>query len=469
MLKKQFLFLSLYLMTTASVYAIPFPGKGYMDTVNLNGDKLFRGWVCSDSNPSAVQKILIYRDGKYVGRTTTGVYRPDVSAAGLCSGNNYTGWSFAIPTEEFSGVNSSWRADIEGETSTATSPLEFSIPQGPSSVYATLPKIARADYISPTCFWTNASNGGIVAKPGSIFDSLASFWNYNTKIGGNQPLDPVTTYDAGVYTGTYTAPYQWAFQRGDNRPAPISDGRSVLQRSCYSAGIMTNSFWLDNIPGEKGGQHGVTWSFKDDIKLNIDPDVRLAMQTYQSLSRIKLSGPYRRPYASGSTSALVFEGDVMIPQLYTAGASETAANGQVNFYAYLWDTKSGQQIAVVMGLWDSRPTQSHNPGCDAGIKYDGITNFATQSRCYPNGPYATFDTSTTGTWTPGTTFASAKKFRVKITASNLSNIINAAPSNVGYSTDIHDYILTDTIFGTEINGALSLGASISNFSVYSTR
>lgn len=472
MLKKLIFIPLSYLAAIASAYAVPFAGVGNMDTVNSNGDGAFRGWVCASNNPNVVQKILIFRDGKYVGRTTTGVSRPDVPAAGYCSGNMYTGWSFVIPAGEFSGVNSSWSAAVEDATSTAANILEFTHPTfGGSSVYATLPKIARSDYISPTCFWADASYGGIVAKPGSIFDTLTSFWNYNTKINGSQPLDRVTTYDAGVYTGTYTAPYQYYFQRGDNRTNgfPVSEGRSALQRNCYSAGIMTNSFWLDNISGEKGGQHGVNWSFKDDIKLKIDPELKTAIQTYQSLSRINPSGPYRRPYASGSTSALVFEGDVQIPGIYTGGASETAANGQANFYVYLWDTKSGKQIAVVMGLWDSRPSQSYNPSCLAKIKNDTLTNYASQLRCYPNGPYATFDTSTTGTWTPGITFASAKKFRVTITASNLSNIINAAPANAGYSTDLHDYILTDAMFGTEINGLMSLGASISNFSVYVTR
>lgn len=459
---KLILMFILIFAVVVPAHAAPFNGTGNMDVVNPNGDHKFHGWVCSSTNPAAVQKILIYRDNKYVGRTTTGDSRPDVSAAGYCSGNNYTGWSFTIPEEEFSGMSSSWSATVEDSSN-----IEFMHPSfGSTSVSATLPLISKVSYISPICFWEDASNGGIVAKPGAIFDSLASFWNFSTKINGVQPLDRVTTYDAGVYTGTNTAPYQWNFQRGDNRTNgdPISEGRSVLQRYCYSAGIMTNSFWLDTTVIEKGGQHGVVWSFKDDVKLNIHNDLRTLIQAMEP-GRISAAGKYKRPYASGSAPALVLEGDVKIPAIYTGGANEEVANGQVNFYVYFWDTTSGKQIAVVMGLWDSRSSL----GCNEFIADDSYSMFASQLRCNPNGPYATFDTLTTGTWTPGTTFSSAKKFRVKITAQNLLNIINDAPSGSGFSTNLHDYILTDAMFGTEINGLMSLGATISNFSVYSIR
>ncbi|CAN5150374.1 hypothetical protein BH11PSE11_BH11PSE11_06670 [soil metagenome] len=470
MLKRLIISLIALVAVAEPAHAAPYFGS--MDTVNPNSDGMFHGWLCDAADPNLPQTILIYRDGNYVGRTSTGVFRPDVAAGGFCLGNSSTGWRFSIPQEEFTGVRSSWSATIEVLAPNADA-IEFPHPNfGATSVAATLPRIARIAYIAPLCFLGDAGNGGIIATPGvSQWDNLASFWNFFTRVSGAPPLDPATTYDAGFYTGTsIPAEARIRFQRGDNRNSgvAIDEGRSVLQRYCYSAGIMVNSFWLDANEWEKGGQHGVVWSFKNDRKLKIGSNLRNNIGIFQP-GRINNFASVRRPFADGSkSSALVLEGDIQIPWFYTGGQNPSTTNGQANFYVYFWDTSSGKEIAVVMGLWDSRHPKT--AGCDSTIRNDAFTMFASQLRCDPSGPYATFDTSVEGIWDAGQVFPRSRKFRVSITGENLLNIIRHTNlQGDDMSPDLYHYALTSAVFGTEINGLMSLGASISNMSVYLSR
>lgn len=443
---------------------------GNMDTVNQNGDGVFRGWLCDLAAPRAVKNILIFRDGDYVGRTTTGTeYRPD--AAPYCAGNRNCGWKFTIPVEEYYGPGSYWSAKIEEAGNVE---LDFPATWGVTSIFATLPTISTVHYIVPYCFWEDATKG-ITATPGLRLDTVVSFWNFNTKVNGLTPVERVATYDAGVYTGVNTAPFEYYLQRGDNRSSgsveeDIAAGRSVLQRYCTSAGILTNTAWLDRVPGEKGGQHGVTWSIKDDRKLQLAPNLRQIILTYQP-NRIKPTALTRRPFAAGSPSSLVFEGDIRIPSFHTNG--QEGNSGQLNYYVYFWDTQSGNIITIVINLWDSRSDDEWNH--EHRIRFDGVTHFASQSISDSTGfRYATPEAGTWRSSMPNPEdrkFATAERFRVRVRAENLMNVINdiRQTSGIALSPRLRDYVLTDTLFGMEIAGLMSLGASITNFSVYANR
>lgn len=446
------------------------PLIGNLDTVNQNGDGLFRGWVCDPDAPQSTKKILVFRDGNYVGRTATGTEsRPD--AAGYCGGSENAGWSFTIPVEEYYGANSSWSAKIEDADNVEQ---DYPATWGVTSILATLPAVSTINYITPYCF-LNDANKGIAGKPGSLLDTLASFWNFNTKVNGVPPLERVTSYDAGIYTGVNTTPFESYMQRGDNRTsgskeADIATGRSVLQRYCRAAGIMMNSYWLDDVPGEKGGQHGIVWSFKDDRKLNITPALRKILAEYQP-GRISTSAAVRRPFAAGTSSSLVLEGDIKIPWFYVIGQPD--ASGQGNYYVYFWDTQSGNSIAIAINLWDSRHESEWNH--EHRVRYDGVTWYASQSISDPSG--LRYATPEAGSWKSilpkpeDRRFATAERYRVRLTADNLRNVIDdiRRSGSLPLSVKLHDYVLTDAIFGTEINGRMSLGASIANLSVYAER
>ncbi len=443
---------------------------GNLDTVNQNGDGLFRGWACDLAAPQAVLKILIFRDGEYVGRTTTGTeYRPD--AAPYCAGQRNCGWRFVIPAEEYYGAGADWSARIEGIDNMES---DYPATWGVKSIHAMLPGIPRVNYIFPYCFWEDATSG-ITTTPGSRLDTLVSFWNFNTKVNGTTPLERVTTYDAGAYTGVNTTPFEFYLQRGDNRSsgsreADLAAGRPVLQRYCTSAGIQVNSAWLDDLPGEKGGQHGVAWSFTEDRKLNIAPGLRQVIADYQP-GRIKPLAPVRRPFAAGASSALVFEGNIKVPSFHTDGQS--GASGQANYYVYFWDTRSGNSIAIVINLWDSRYDEEWNH--QHRVSFDGVTQYASQSISDSSGlRYATLEAGTWRSSKPNPEdrkFATAEHFQVKVSGENLTNVINDInqASGLALSSKLRDYVLTDAIFGVEISGLMSLGASIANFSVYASR
>ncbi len=449
---------------------------GWIDTVNQGGDSAFRGWVCDTTSPYTPQKVLIYRDGKYAGRTVTGTYRPDVANAGYCSGNAYTGWSFAIPNEEFTGNLSSWTATLETAANAEITHPPFS----GYSVTATLPKVSTISYIAPVYYgyWDAVANTGMGTTPGSKLDELASFWDFSTRIANIVPFDPVTTYDAGIYTGTYTG--SSVYQRGDNRTsgganpqaADIAEGRSVMQRKGYTAGMMTNSYWLDAPGGGPlaiwgGGQHGTVWSFKDDRKLNISQQVRNDIAAFQS-GRINNTPNTRRPFVGGVSSSLVLEGDVQIPARYIAPEYANTSSGQVNYYLYFWDTSSGQQIAIVMSLWDTRPVSV--TGCTPQISFDGNSIFAGTSVCTAatqNNSFATFDPSGGAIQPLGAVFSAPLHYKVSFSGQNLLNVIQSTSG--GFSQNLKDYVLTSALFGTEQVGRMSLGASITNFSVYLNR
>ena len=68
--------------------------SGYADTINQNSDGVFRGWVCDPNNTSyyygGLVKVLIYRNGRYVGRTTN-FTETRLDAQPYCGGNNAAG------------------------------------------------------------------------------------------------------------------------------------------------------------------------------------------------------------------------------------------------------------------------------------------------------------------------------------------------------------------------------------------
>ena len=321
--------------------------------------------------------------------------------------------------------------------------------------------------------------------PGSKLDELASFWDFATKTNEMVPVVPftsVTTYDAGIYTGTLTGSSY--YQRGDNRTsggataelemqANIAEGRSVLQRKGYSAGIMTNTYWLAAPTGiaTGGGQHGTVWSFKDDVKLNINSNVRTILNTYQS-GRINNTSNTRRPFVDGAASLLVVEGDIQIPLSYVTAQNANLSVGQVNYYLYFWDTTSGKEIAIVLGLWDSRTVAV--TGCTPVIRNDNFTDFASVRACTSiapyaslNGKYATFDGTSGASWPQSVTFSTPQHYKVSISGQNLLQIIQ--DTGGGLSQDLRDYVLTSALFGTELVGPMSLGTSVTNFSVYLSR
>ena len=45
---------------------------GYVDSVNGAGDALVSGWACNTAQPDSTADVLIYREGRYVGRATSG-------------------------------------------------------------------------------------------------------------------------------------------------------------------------------------------------------------------------------------------------------------------------------------------------------------------------------------------------------------------------------------------------------------
>jgi hypothetical protein len=74
---------------------------GYLDGANAAS---IGGWACDTSNPSQATSLRVYKGMRLVTTIQTGGYRPDVAAAGLCGGNQYTGFAYAWPVSENDGA-----------------------------------------------------------------------------------------------------------------------------------------------------------------------------------------------------------------------------------------------------------------------------------------------------------------------------------------------------------------------------
>lgn len=469
MFKKSLIFgaVSLAIATSAAASFV-----GFADIVNLNSDGVFHGWVCTPENPTyygGLVKVLIYRNGRYIGRTTNfGEYRPD--AAPYCGGNNYAGWNFTIPEEEFDGQVASWTATIDLEAT------EQPIPDGGgNATTAVLPTKSQVWYVQPYCYQTWEAPAAFSSRPGSVLGYPTAFWGFDVNVNGVAPMAPVSNWNGGVYTGTQVPDAdRSSTQRGDDRSTgnEYQDtllGRSMLQLNCTSAGFMLNNFWLDGFTNpapqtNPAAQYGIVYGISNDRKLTISPGFQSVLNIYQPY-RTSASVPLHRPFATANTS-LMIAADVVVPNSYSQPTTEGPQVGQANLYVYFWDTVSGRQLAYVLGIWESRPEQT---GGAVGVGFDGLAVYVAQTANYTDGPYATWEG---GQWTPGTVFSQDRHYQARITRSNLLNAINEANSfySINLSTDLGNYVLTDASVGIETFGPnYSLGASARNFSVYMTR
>lgn len=451
----------------------PEPTSGYIgsvDTLNNGGDGVVRGWVCDQRAPNAQLGVLIYRNGRYVGRTTTYTdYRPDVPNAGFCSGNVNSGWRFELPDEEYDGRSSFWEAKV-------ATPSEPSLNHAMTStgITALIPAKQIVNYVQPRCFQPIDAAFSMGKLPGEVLDRPVATWAFNTKINDARPNSPVSTWNGGVYTGTHI-PLEWrgALQIGDARSngSELLDtqiGRSMHQLTCTSAGLMLNNFWLDTIPNEEviggaGAFFGTTFGFRDDPKLKISTHTRSLIAEFQP-GRINAQSRVNRPFATPGAS-LVFAGDIVIPAFYIEQHGANTPVGQANFYTYFWDTQSGNVIGYVMGIWATGASLNTT----ASIGFDGYNIFVSHPTNSANGLYASWEA---GFASSGQTFSADRTFRARISREQLLNAINQANTQygAGFSTNPENYLLTDALFGIEAaRQNVSIGASVRNFHVYMAR
>ena len=90
--------LALFVIFSSTANASGFGVLDYADSASTGG------WACDTTNPLQTTEIRIYKGTRLVSSIQTGGYRPDVGAAGLCGGNEFTGFSFAWPTSESDGA-----------------------------------------------------------------------------------------------------------------------------------------------------------------------------------------------------------------------------------------------------------------------------------------------------------------------------------------------------------------------------
>ena len=443
---------------------------GYTDTVNQNGDGVFRGWICNPQNPSyyygGLVKVLIYRNGRYVGRTTNFTEeRPD--AAPYCGGNPAAGWRFTIPTEEYNGAVGAWVAKIDLGSDANEQLIPYA--GGGTVLNATLPFNPYLFYTSPTCYNYWETPWAFSTTPASVLNYATAYWGFGVKVNGVVPTAEVTNWNGGIYTGT-TVPNEWRSytQRGDNRSTgnEYQDtllGRSMLQVNCTSIGFMLNNFWLDDTTNP-AAQYGLSYGISDDRKLAVGTNFQNALNQYQPY-RKSTSAQVHRPFATAGTS-LVIQADVVVPNFYIEQVSGAVQVGQANFYLVFWDTQSGKQLQYVLGIWDSRSSLAGGGATTGGFD---IAPFVGQSANYTNGPFAIFES---GQWTPGTLFSADRHFRARVTQASFLAAVNQVNSTqfTNFSTDLSNYVLIDASVGIETTGPrLSLSASARNVYVYMTR
>lgn len=329
------------------------------------------------------------------------------------------------------------------------------------------------------CYTTADVASHFSERPGKVLDQPALGWGFTVSVNGSIPLSPVTTWNGGVHTGTNVPQSDWyAMQRGDARTsgseqADILTGRSMLQLNCNSAGIMLNNFWLDPVANEAtaGGPqaaYSTVFRFNDDRpKLNISSGLLNTLQTYQP-GRFSTGAAVHRPFATLGTS-FVMDAYVVAPAFYISAANASyMPGGQMSYFVYFWDTKSGNSFAVLFALWATKDVAG-----TAGVGHDGNTFFVGQ-RVGGSAPFGMWLAGSAADWTPSVTFSTDRHFSIKITRDHLVTAIaaiNATPgSGTPLSTDPADYVLTDVGYQAEIAFPnMSMGASVRNFSAYLTR
>jgi len=418
---------------------------GWLDFTNTTGAS---GWTCDVDNTNAALTIQITDQYGVVGTATANAYRGDLG--GVCPGNLYHG--FNVVWSQFSrDIRDGLSHYIRAYAFDSQTGQQVELSGSGHDVFFQLTGTMQT-LAAPSCgilFSTGEQyrdpDGVGRGRNGIVRDN----WFMLTRWQGAREMDfvdHVVGYDVGQFTGLHTTNQRGVYPEQ-------SAGSAAVQNSCYTSGMLLNSWTSPHRP--------VVGGWADD------------MLGYA------FSGDVRPFTLNGRETTLVISANVVVPGFFQyrffpdRGPPPTA---QVGFFAYLRDKRPDHQsappIAVLAmthmsnvddswpggGGWDYQATDP-NPYSNETTSYTYATshfpNWFPASQvgngvCYVSVPINLAENATdrhritvvdadTAKWHSALTSYNTdlskpmESYRVRITPDNLRNIVARVNQNCPYA------------------------------------
>ncbi|QJR09192.1 hypothetical protein DSM104443_00228 [Usitatibacter rugosus] len=270
----------------------------------------------------------------------------------------------------------------------------------------------------------------------------------------------------GVPLTGLTVPEPAASYQRASFPEANPDNSSGFQLHCYDAGSFINTWTFPRLPITGGGAHSIYgYSFYPTQLPSI--------------------------YDASPGTDFVLQAGIEIPWFQSVLDPDAPAGivpvGQVNFFAYFLDRRSGKTFALLLGVFDNRYRPS-DPTGTGFIAHDVATPFVS-TPMVATSKYATVSPYS-GTFT-GTTWSGLRFFRAHITQDNFRRMLGdvnaycaanpgmrycsaSAPGAPAYSTAVTDYLITDfgvlhEVFPQGDKANLSMGVHVNGLGAWNFR